>query len=172
MRTRTQIMENTPGPVAVRAYDKLPAEMRGRTLTRADFEEAIRNGYITAEEETYIRIGYPSLIAGNEIRILRSKAGMTQAAFSEAYNIPLRTLQSWESGERVPAEYIVKMLERLTALDGSQAKSIRLEEEGQYWTLYVGGISCGCGFLEDMLDVISDFGSYEDALEYAKEFIE
>lgn len=172
MRTRTQIMENTPGPVAVRAYDKLPAEMRGRTLTRADFEDAIRNGYITAEEETYIRIGYPSLIAGNEIRTLRSKTGMTQAAFSEAYNIPLRTLQSWESGERVPAEYIVKMLERLTALDGSQAKSIRLEEEGQYWTLYVGGISCGCGFLEDMLDVISDFGSYEDALEYAKEFIE
>lgn len=103
---------------------------------------------------------------------IRQMTGMTQAAFSEAYNIPLRTLQSWESGERTPAEYIVKMLERLTALYGSQAKSIRLEEEGQYWTLYVGGISCGCGLLEDMLDVISDFGSYEDALEYAKEFIE
>ncbi len=120
MKTRTQIMENTPGPVAVRAYEKLPEEMRGRTLTRVDFEEAIRNGYITAEEETYIRIGYPSLIAGNEIRILRSKAGMTQAAFADAYEIPLRTLQSWEGGEREPAPYIVKMLTRLVDLDSDK----------------------------------------------------
>lgn len=106
------------------------------------------------------------------VKEIRKETGLTQADFAKKHEIPLRTLQSWECGEREPAPYIVKMLERLTALDGSQAKSIRLEEEGQYWTLYVGGISCGCGFLEDMLDVISDFGSYEDALEYAKESIE
>lgn len=104
---------------------------------------------------------------------IRQMTGMTQAAFSDAYNIPLRTLQSWETGEREPAPYIVEMLEKLAGIEATEhARSIRLEEEGLYWTLYVDGISCGCGFLEDMLDVITDFGSYEDALEYAKGFIE
>lgn len=51
---------------------------------------------------------------------IRQMTGMTQAAFSEAYNIPLRTLQSWEGGEREPAPYIVKMLARLVDLDSDK----------------------------------------------------
>lgn len=48
---------------------------------------------------------------------IRQMTGMTQAAFSEAYNIPLRTLQSWESGERTPAEYTLDMINRLAQIE-------------------------------------------------------
>lgn len=48
---------------------------------------------------------------------IRELSGLTQAAFAAKYEIPLRTLQSWESGEREPAAYILKMLERIVKED-------------------------------------------------------
>lgn len=48
---------------------------------------------------------------------IREMSGLTQAAFAAKYEIPLRTLQSWEGGEREPAAYILKMLERIVKED-------------------------------------------------------
>jgi DNA-binding transcriptional regulator YiaG len=45
-----------------------------------------------------------------EIRTLRVQAGMTQREFSEYLNIPLRTIQEWEQGRRIPPEYVVELI--------------------------------------------------------------
>ena len=46
---------------------------------------------------------------------------------------------------------------------------IKLVKEGEYWTLYIGEVSCGCGNFEDMIESISDLETYEDFKKYAKE---
>lgn len=37
--------------------------------------------------------------------------GSTQNEFAQRYDIPFRTIQNWETGERAPSEYVVKLLE-------------------------------------------------------------
>lgn len=48
---------------------------------------------------------------------LRKSTNMTRAAFSKKYNIPYRTVQDWESGNRVPPVYVVELLERAVIQD-------------------------------------------------------
>lgn len=45
------------------------------------------------------------------IKELRTKSGMTQAAFSRYFGIPKDTLQNWESGRRNCHEYLLKLIE-------------------------------------------------------------
>ena len=54
----------------------------------------------------------------NSIKRMRSYLEMTQEQFSDAYGIPVRTLQQWEAGRRKPPEYVVNLLERAVKEDG------------------------------------------------------
>ena len=45
------------------------------------------------------------------IKEIRLFTGLSQANFSEKYNIPKRTLQDWEYGKRIPPAYVVELLE-------------------------------------------------------------
>ena len=47
----------------------------------------------------------------NKIKAIRAKTGLSQAKFSEAYEIPKRSIENWEAGKRVPPEYVVNLLE-------------------------------------------------------------
>ena len=44
-------------------------------------------------------------------RVKALRGNMTQQEFSKAYGVPIRTLQSWEMGERVPPAYVLDLLE-------------------------------------------------------------
>ena len=46
----------------------------------------------------------------NAIKNLRASTGLSQAGFAEAYHIPKRTVQDWESGRRKPPDYVVDLL--------------------------------------------------------------
>lgn len=56
---------------------------------------------------------------GYDIKSLRMKMKMTQKELSEAcFDIPLRTIQDWESGKRTPPLYVVKLISaRLDQID-------------------------------------------------------
>lgn len=56
------------------------------------------------------------------IRRIRNMAGVSQAKFAEAYGIPRRTLENWESGERIPPAYVVRLLERAVEADKEAGK--------------------------------------------------
>lgn len=47
------------------------------------------------------------------IREICEKYGIGQTALSRKFEIPLRTVQDWYAGKRVPPEYVIKMMVRL-----------------------------------------------------------
>lgn len=51
------------------------------------------------------------------IREICEKYGMTQTGLSRQFEIPLRTVQDWYAGKRVPPEYVVKMIVRLIEIE-------------------------------------------------------
>ena len=46
----------------------------------------------------------------NKIKEARQNAGLTQKAMSDLLEIPKRTLESWEMGERNPAKWVEKLI--------------------------------------------------------------
>lgn len=53
----------------------------------------------------------------NEVKELRKKTGLTQAAFAKRYNIPKRTVENWETEKTVPPRYVVELLKRAVDAD-------------------------------------------------------
>lgn len=47
----------------------------------------------------------------NKISELFLETGMTQKEFSEYLAIPLRTIENWLTGKRVPPEYLIELIE-------------------------------------------------------------
>lgn len=52
-----------------------------------------------------------------QIKEMREYLGFSRAAFSRFYNIPIRTLENWESGKRQCPEYVLELLERCVKID-------------------------------------------------------
>ncbi len=44
------------------------------------------------------------------IRTLRNETGLSRKDFAESLEIPLRTIEDWESGRRKPPEYVLRLL--------------------------------------------------------------
>lgn len=57
----------------------------------------------------------------NIIKSIREAMQITQAELAERFNIPLKTIQSWESGIRKPADYIPGMMIRICQLESELA---------------------------------------------------
>ena len=55
------------------------------------------------------------------IREARIAAGLTQRQLSDTLDIPLRTIESWESGSRTPPPYVEKLIvEKLISMGKEQ----------------------------------------------------
>lgn len=48
---------------------------------------------------------------------IRELLGVSRAEFSRRYGIPIRTLEDWDWGKRVPSEWVLKLLERVVKED-------------------------------------------------------
>ena len=46
----------------------------------------------------------------NKYRELRKTTGLSMQKFGDRYGIPLRTIQSWEGGERDAPDYVFELL--------------------------------------------------------------
>ena len=44
------------------------------------------------------------------IREIRESTGLSQSKFAAALHVPLRTMQSWEIGERSCPDYVVELI--------------------------------------------------------------
>ena len=51
------------------------------------------------------------------IKEIRELTGLSQTKFGERYGIPMRTVQDWEAGRRVPPCYVLALLERVVKED-------------------------------------------------------
>lgn len=45
-----------------------------------------------------------------DIKKLRARVGMSQRQFAEYFNIPKRTIENWEGGQRKPPAYVVELI--------------------------------------------------------------
>ena len=45
-----------------------------------------------------------------DMKTIRKKTGLSQQKFGKKYGIPLRTIQSWEGGEREAPAYVLELL--------------------------------------------------------------
>lgn len=73
------------------------------------------------------------------LREVRKQAGLTQKQLAERYQIPLRTLQDWETGKRTPPEYVLNMLLRCIAVDFKiKPKDVRYIDE-KFTLTYLDG---------------------------------
>lgn len=61
----------------------------------------------------------------NIITQIRELSGMSRAAFSRAYNIPVRTLENWESGIAEAPNYTIDLLARVALEDSEKYGEIR-----------------------------------------------
>ena len=48
---------------------------------------------------------------------IRAILGISRAEFSRRYNIPVRTLEDWDSGRKNPPIYVLELLERAVRED-------------------------------------------------------
>ncbi len=46
----------------------------------------------------------------HSFRSLRELSGLTQAAFSQRYGIPKRSIENWDSGKSTPPDYLLSLL--------------------------------------------------------------
>ncbi len=57
-----------------------------------------------------------------ELKEMRKLLGLSQASFGDRYNIPVRTIQDWESGRRKAPIYVLELLERVV-IEDSEAET-------------------------------------------------
>lgn len=48
------------------------------------------------------------------------KHGVGQTELARRFNVPLRTIQDWYAGRRVPPAYVVTMMDELLAMDAKK----------------------------------------------------
>ena len=86
---------------------------------------------------------------------IRKLTGMSRAAFSRKYNIPIRTLEDWDSGKNKPPQYVVELLERdvMRNLD-LNLQALTPMIEGEEATILLNGVEYKASKV--------DLSSYED----------
>lgn len=60
---------------------------------------AYARGLKTARHETVIKVEVPDLV---DVRAIRAKLGMSQAAFAARFGFSIKNVRNWEQGERQP----------------------------------------------------------------------
>lgn len=58
-----------------------------------------------------------------KISEMRELLNESRTAFSKRYNIPVRTLENWESGKNQCPEYVRELLERAVKEDAKDVKA-------------------------------------------------
>jgi putative transcriptional regulator len=77
----------------------------------AGLREAVRHakGELTLRT-VEVRAALPP-VAAEEVTLLRTRSGMSQAVFARVLNVSTKTVQSWEQGERKPSHAALRMLQ-------------------------------------------------------------
>lgn len=75
------------------------------------------------------------------IKELRNQINMTQKEFGDYFNIPVRTLQNWEGGQRRPPEYVVELIKYKIEKEKLGMKTLNIlknKEDGTLTLSYKG----------------------------------
>ncbi len=108
-----------------------------------------------------------------DIKELRQKLKMTQKEFGEYLNIPQRTIQSWELGDRTPPPYVVELIKYKIKKECKRMKKCELfkntveinwRDKGKI----VEGCTIGQGDCDP--ELLASFDNKDEALEALKKY--
>lgn len=89
----------------------------GRTMSETEsFSEALKFYRSNEDHNAEVfdsKIGKSVKVLSTDMATVRAVSGLSQVALCKEYNIPTRTVTSWETDERHPASYIIDILYRL-----------------------------------------------------------
>jgi transcriptional regulator with XRE-family HTH domain len=66
------------------------------------------------------------------IETIRKRTGLNRTKFAERYGIPLRTMEEWEAGRRIPPAYVDVLLDRAVREDFGLPHTYRVTEIGDH----------------------------------------
>jgi len=72
---------------------------------------AYKQGKITLRAYRYEVPEPPAAYSAKKIKKIREKNKYSQGMFARVINVSVRTIQSWESGQRVPSHAALRLLE-------------------------------------------------------------
>jgi putative transcriptional regulator len=61
------------------------------------------------------------------IKDLCNEYGLGQTALARRFEIPIRTVQNWYAGVRVPPNYVVRMMDEILRNDAAQQVTSKLK---------------------------------------------
>lgn len=85
------------------------------------------------------------------IKDLRTMSDMTQQEFADYFEIPKRTIENWEGGQRKCPEYLKKLMEYKLIKEGYTLKLVEYNE-GEKRILAEGGLDNIVKWLQDNPD--------------------
>ena len=107
------------------------------------------------------------------IKELRTKMEMTQKEFGEYLNIPRRTIQSWELGDRTPPEYVLQLIKyKIEKEDGKMKRFELMKNTIEINWKDKAKITEGCTLDQGDCDpeLIKSFDNKDEALEELKNY--
>ena len=79
-----------------------PTERARRSRVARDIVSGLKEAVSFARGEISLPVRIVNVREPVDVRVLRSKLGLSQAEFASQYGISLRTLQEWEQGRTSP----------------------------------------------------------------------
>lgn len=94
------------------AIDLAMDYLRDQVIQNSDYTADVKKDSVVVYDEFEEKIieTYFNFSAESEIKKTRTKMGLSRAAMSRMFEIPIRTLEDWESGKNIPAHWAEKLI--------------------------------------------------------------
>ena len=103
---------------AEEAIDLAKDYLRDQVIQNSEFTADIeKDRVMVTDDEGEAVESYYGFCSTCAIQMARAEAGLSRAEMSRVFEIPVRTLESWEFGKRLPAHWAEKLiLEKLESM--------------------------------------------------------
>ena len=94
------------------AIDLAMDYLRDQVIQNSDYTADVKKDSVVVydEFEDVVIETYCNFSAESEIKKTRIEMGLSRAAMSRLFEIPIRTLEDWESGKNIPAHWAEKLI--------------------------------------------------------------
>ena len=94
------------------AIDLAMDYLKEQVIQNSDYTADIKKDSVVVSDEFEEKIieTYFNFSAESEIKKARMEIGLSRAEMSRMFEIPIRTLEDWESGKNIPAHWAEKLI--------------------------------------------------------------
>lgn len=123
-KPHSEVYEEIPveASSADEAIELVKDYLRDQVIQNSEYTADIENGcvVVTDDEGNAVEFYY-GFSCECAIRAARAEAGLSRAEMSRIFEIPLRTLENWEAGTRLPAHWAEKLIvEKLESMKNGE----------------------------------------------------